>query len=156
VYGWPYYGYGGYYPDYGYSAYVPYATYSPSVVYNTYVPDGTTVSAYSSPDTTGEGTPAATTDSQQASVDDTAHLMFVVPENATIWVEGQKTSQTGTKREFVSPELTPGKRFTYTVRVRSRADDGRVVDETRKVRVRAGDRWRVDFTKPALATNQTK
>jgi uncharacterized protein (TIGR03000 family) len=82
--------------------------------------------------------------------------MFVVPANATIWVEGVKTDQTGTQREFVSPELTPGKRFTYTVRVRSRADDGKVVDETRKVYVRAGDRWRVDFTKPAPKTKQAK
>jgi uncharacterized protein (TIGR03000 family) len=160
VYGWPYYG-SGYYPYYGYSTYYPDygvdSTYSPSIVYNDYVPSGTTVSGYSSPDTSVAGTPAvATDDTQQASADNTAHLKFIVPENATIWVEGQKTNQTGTEREFVTPELTPGKRFFYSVRVRSRRDDGKVVDETRKIYVRAGDRWRVDFAKPAQTVSQTK
>lgn len=151
--GVPYYGgyYGGYSPYYG-AGYSPYyGTYTPSISYNTYVPYGTTISGYSSPAVTTSEAPARTTENQEASADDTAHLMFVVPADATIWVEGQKTAQTGSEREFVSPELTPGKRFSYTVRVRSRDEDGKVVDETQKIYVHAGDRWRVDFTKPAPA-----
>jgi uncharacterized protein (TIGR03000 family) len=80
--------------------------------------------------------------------DNSAHLLVLVPENATVWFEGEKMNQTGTEREFVSPPLTARKRFVYTIRVRYTNDEGKVVDETKKVYVRAGDRWSVDFNKP--------
>jgi uncharacterized protein (TIGR03000 family) len=81
--------------------------------------------------------------------DGKARLMLLVPANAQVWFDGQPTSQTGTERGFVSSVLTPGKVYTYSVRVRSVGDDGRVSDETRPIQVRANDRWVVDFTRPA-------
>jgi uncharacterized protein (TIGR03000 family) len=140
AYGYPY----GSYPD---TSYVPYGLNSTTV----YSP--TTVETTPEEDLTTEAMPPDESEQQQAQqqeeADNAAHLQFIVPENAEIFVEGVKTNLTGTQREFVSPPLTPGKSYVYSVRVRSRNDNGQVVDETRSVRVRAGDRWRVDFTKPA-------
>jgi uncharacterized protein (TIGR03000 family) len=107
---------------------------------------GTTPDTTAVPDTQSA---AGQDTSGQTAKDDTAHLKFVLPANAEVYVEGQKTNLTGTDREFVSPPLTPGKKFVYTVRVRYTKEDGKVVDETRKVRVSAGNWWQVDFTKPA-------
>jgi uncharacterized protein (TIGR03000 family) len=75
--------------------------------------------------------------------------MLIVPPNAEVWFDGAKTSQTGPEREFISPVLAPGKSYTYSVRVRSTSEDGRVSDETRDIHVRANDWWSVDFTRPA-------
>jgi uncharacterized protein (TIGR03000 family) len=124
---------------YGSGGYMPY---QPN--YSGYASPGAVESAVPS-----SGAPSLMEDAGPSQTDNLAHLMVVVPENATVWFEGEKMSQTGATREFVSPPLTPGKRFTYTVRVRFTNDDNKVVDETRKIYVRAGNRWRVDFTKPA-------
>jgi uncharacterized protein (TIGR03000 family) len=78
-----------------------------------------------------------------------AHLQLIVPDNAEVWFDGEKTSQTGTVREYVSPPLATGKTFTYDVRVRYAGANGHVVDETRPIRVQANSWWSVDFTKPA-------
>jgi uncharacterized protein (TIGR03000 family) len=144
---WPYYGSGSgywpysgdsYWPDDG-SGYYPYDGSSAS----TYVPYDTSSSAYYSPSRVVEN------GSDAAATDNSAHLLMVVPADATIQVEGQQTSSTGTQREFVSPALTPGKRYVYTVRVHYTTDGGKEVDDVRQIRVRAGDRWRVDFNQPA-------
>jgi uncharacterized protein (TIGR03000 family) len=138
----PFYGYGlglgywGGYPYYNYSY-----GYTPGYASSYYVPDTTTYSSYYSPSTAIEDT--------EAPADDRAHLLFIVPENASVVVEGDTTASTGPEREFVSPPLVPGKRYVYTVRVYGTTDDGRAFDETRTIRVWAGARWRVDFTQPA-------
>jgi uncharacterized protein (TIGR03000 family) len=68
-----------------------------------------------------------------------------VPTTAEVWFEGDKTSQTGSDRSFVSPQLQPGKSFTYDIRARWTGPDGKVVDQTRQVPVRANERSTVDF-----------
>jgi uncharacterized protein (TIGR03000 family) len=68
-----------------------------------------------------------------------------VPAGAEIWFEGSKTGQTGTTRTFVSPPLEPGRGFTYEVRARW-TDNGKEVDRTRQVHVRAGEKVDVDFS----------
>jgi uncharacterized protein (TIGR03000 family) len=66
--------------------------------------------------------------------------------DAEIWFEGRKTGQTGLiDRRFVSPPLTPGVKYTYEIRVRW-FEDRKVTDQTRRVRVHAGERVTVDFT----------
>ncbi len=70
------------------------------------------------------------------------------PANAEIWIEGQKTSQTGDVRQFQSPPLSPGMDYQYQIRARW-TDGGTVVDQTRTMRVRAGDQFTVSFGKPA-------
>ena len=78
----------------------------------------------------------------------TAHLQLLVPETAEVLVEGVKTRKTGTVRDFVSPPLIPGRNMTYTIAVRYTDADGKPVEETHSVRVRANDRLRIDCTRP--------
>jgi uncharacterized protein (TIGR03000 family) len=73
----------------------------------------------------------------------------VVPENAEVLFDGGKTTQTGPTREFVSPRLTPGKPFDYTIVVRYTDANGKVVTDRRVIHVRANDWFRIDFTRPA-------
>jgi uncharacterized protein (TIGR03000 family) len=77
-----------------------------------------------------------------------AKLDVRVPTTAELWFEGDRTSQTGALRNFVSPELQPGKSFTYTIRAHWTSPNGQVVDETRQVKVQAGRRTIVDFLNP--------
>jgi len=67
-----------------------------------------------------------------------------VPTDAQIWFQGAKTSQEGPSRQFISPALTPGRDYTYTMRV-LRTENGRNVDETRKLSVHAGDQVTLTF-----------
>jgi uncharacterized protein (TIGR03000 family) len=94
---------------------------------------------------------------QRPAPDNRARLLLIVPANAEVEIAGRKMDQaSGAEREFVSPPLSPGKRFSYSVRVRYTADNGKVVDETRKIFIRANDWWRVDFTRPAPAPRSEK
>lgn len=80
-----------------------------------------------------------------------AHLQLVVPENAEVLVEGNKTATTGTIREFVSPPLTPGKNMIYAITVRYTDAGGNAIEESRSLRVHANDQLRIDCTKSAPA-----
>jgi uncharacterized protein (TIGR03000 family) len=73
-----------------------------------------------------------------------AYLDVRVPPDAQVWVDGDPTTQTGGERSFVSPPLEPGRIFMYEIRARW-LDNGEVVDLTKQVRIRAGDRVPVDF-----------
>jgi len=74
-------------------------------------------------------------------------MQVIVPStDAEVWFQGVKTSQTGTVREFVSPSLTPGNNYSYEVRARWTLPSGKVVNQSRTVRVRAGTRATIDFT----------
>lgn len=75
----------------------------------------------------------------------TAYLELRVPEDAEVWFQGVKMSQTGPLRKFVSPALQPGGKYSYEVRV-VWTQDGRPVSQTRTVAVRAGDQLTLDFT----------
>jgi uncharacterized protein (TIGR03000 family) len=81
--------------------------------------------------------------------DNAAHLQLVVPENAEVHVEGDKTTQTGPIREFVSPPLAAGKVFNYAISVRYTDANGKPVNDQRVIHVRANDWFRIDFTRPA-------
>lgn len=81
--------------------------------------------------------------------DNAAHLQLVVPTNAEVLFNGEATKQTGSVREFVSPMLTPGKVFAYTIAVRYPGADGKPIDDRRVIQVRANDWFRIDFTRPA-------
>ncbi len=74
-----------------------------------------------------------------------ARLQVLVPDaDAEVWVEGHKTSSRGATRNFESPELRPGKDFTYDVKA-SWKQDGKTVTEERQVSVSAGGFFVVDF-----------
>lgn len=85
--------------------------------------------------------------------DNVGHLILHVPAHAEVWLEGQKMTQTGNPRVFVSPPLPPGQEFVYSVRVRWR-EQGEERVQTRTLSVRAGQRVtarfpEVDSTLPA-------
>jgi uncharacterized protein (TIGR03000 family) len=63
-----------------------------------------------------------------------AHL----PEDARIWFEDAPTQQRGTLRQYFSPPLTPGRAYTYTVRVEW-PEEGQWVSQIHSFPVHAGD-----------------
>jgi uncharacterized protein (TIGR03000 family) len=63
-----------------------------------------------------------------------------VPANAEIWFEGQKTSQMGSFRRFISPPLEPGKEYTYEIRASWTEEKGPPQEQKRQINVRAGER----------------
>jgi uncharacterized protein (TIGR03000 family) len=67
-----------------------------------------------------------------------------VPAGAEIWFNGEKTTQTGTRRLFLSPELEPGNRYAYDVTARW-TEDGKSVEQTIHVPLTAGARQKVTF-----------
>jgi uncharacterized protein (TIGR03000 family) len=75
-------------------------------------------------------------------------LEVTVPNPAAeVFVEGGRTRSVGKTRTFISPPLETGTRYTYEVKARW-TEDGKEVEQTRRVPVRAGDRVQVDFTRP--------
>jgi len=92
-----------------------------------------------------EDQPPAVEEESTADLANRARLQVDVPANAQVWVSGERTAQTGAVRTFLSPQLTLGKTYLYTVRARWISDSG-MRDETRKVYVRPNETVEVDFT----------
>lgn len=115
----------GYYGQSGYS-YYPGTRYSSGY----YDPSANVASSY--PDTT----------SNRARIE-----VFVPDANAELIIQGQRMDTTGRSRAFVSPDLTTGKTYTYTITM-PRMINGRSEDDTRKVEVQAGSTSTVDFNVP--------
>ncbi len=131
------YGLGGYGLG-GYGAYVPY--YGASVY--AAAPGGTPPS-----NLYANGT--APSPAQQPPPDNAAHLQLAVPQNAVVIIDGEKTNQTGSVREFVSPPLDRAGSYNYRISVRYTDANGKPVNDTRTIHVRANDWFRIDFTRPA-------
>jgi uncharacterized protein (TIGR03000 family) len=74
----------------------------------------------------------------------TARINVKVPASATIWFDGAPTTQKGTRRYFVSPALTPGRRYAYEVKARWQ-EGGRTVTRSRRATFRAGDEVTLTF-----------
>jgi uncharacterized protein (TIGR03000 family) len=127
---YPWYGYGWGWPGYYSSGYYPYAYDSGYYAYpsTTYVP--TPAADYSSYYYSPANAVAQTSER-------TAHLNVQVTANAQVWIEGVKTTQTGTSRQFQSPPLTPGTNYSYEVRAQWMTN-GQPVDRTKNVSVHAG------------------
>ena len=139
-YGYPYGGFGrglywGGYPYYGGRYYGGYDSYPYGYDYGN-VPD------YSMP-SYSQSAPAPRT-----SIPDNAALIDVrVPNNAEVWIDDQKTNQTGPMREFVTPALNPGQEYSYDVRARW-TENGQEVVRHRKLNFHAGDRLAVNLMAP--------
>lgn len=76
-----------------------------------------------------------------------ARVGVVVPANADVWVGDQLTGQGDRFREFLTPPLARGADYHYDIRAHWR-EDGRAVDQTRRVTVHANGWAVVDFTRP--------
>ncbi len=81
-------------------------------------------------------------------------LVVNVPADAEIFVNGTKTSSTGTLRRFLSRGLSEGKAYEFVVRM-AVDRDGEVEESTKVVTLSAGERSQVSFeteAAPAVAT----
>ncbi len=90
--------------------------------------------------TTAQAQPAA----QQAK----AEITILVPAGAEIFFDGEPTTQKGTQRLYLTPPLVVGKKYSYDVLARWQ-ENGKPVEQTRKVEVSGAARVRVDFTASA-------
>jgi uncharacterized protein (TIGR03000 family) len=75
-----------------------------------------------------------------------AKLIVKIVEDATLDVEGARTKSVGERRVFVSPDLEPGKRYTYTLVAKWEPNNYTKITRTRKVKVEAGKTTEVDLT----------
>jgi uncharacterized protein (TIGR03000 family) len=156
-YGYYGYGYRGFYPGIGIGIgiggfYAPYyGSYAypiaPGYAYNPYP---ATVIVNGSPQAPQlNQAPGAAQPAEKPAPDGAGHLQLIVPENAEVFIDGSKISQSGAMREIVTPKLQPGTRYTYRISVRYADASGKVVDETRAIRFQADDWFTIDFTRPA-------
>lgn len=73
-----------------------------------------------------------------------ATVIVRVPSNAKVLFDGTRTQQTGARRPFITPRLSPGRTYTYELKVEIDRD-GRVLSDTRQVSVKAGQTVEIDF-----------
>jgi uncharacterized protein (TIGR03000 family) len=78
----------------------------------------------------------------------TVLLNVRVPGEAQIWIDGDKTQQTGSFRRFLSPQLDQGKSYVYTIKGEWQQPNGQKISRTRKVTVRAGEAVDIDLGRP--------
>jgi len=80
-----------------------------------------------------------------------AQLVVNLPAQATLTIADQPTQATSAVRRFVSPELEPGKNYSYTLKAELERD-GQKLTATKEVTVRAGETTEVtlDFAPTAV------
>jgi uncharacterized protein (TIGR02246 family) len=83
-----------------------------------------------------------------------AVMTAVVSPDAQVFFDGAPTTQRGSERRFVSPLLEVGTKYSYDIRARW-MENGRMVQQARKVSVSGGDAVRVDFLTPLPPNNKT-
>jgi uncharacterized protein (TIGR03000 family) len=69
-----------------------------------------------------------------------AQVVVLAPAGAKLFAEGESTSLTGPERVFLTPELSAGRDFQYTLKLENGTES-----TTKQVMVRAGHRTVVDF-----------
>ncbi|HJZ59270.1 MAG TPA: TIGR03000 domain-containing protein [Gemmataceae bacterium] len=178
----PYYGYRGYirpyYPSYGYRfrPYYGYGSYPyyfdngqyPYYYGSGYYPSYDDGSRYYPPDSSNNSDatndPPATSPVStdlgtanplvQTGTDNSARITVRLPDNANLWFDGTQMTTTGSVRQFVSPPLTSGQRYTYEVRARW-TDSDRIVEQKQTVVVTAGAKVEVNFPAPSGSGEKT-
>jgi uncharacterized protein (TIGR03000 family) len=139
----------GYTPSYFGSGYDPSYTYSPTTFPGQTYATTTGTGGYYPGMARGTGYYPGISNTQSfypANTDSrTATINVQVPADAELWFEGEKTNQTGPNRLFRSPALEAGQNYSYDVKARW-MENGKPVEQTRIVRVRAGEMSQVNFT----------
>jgi uncharacterized protein (TIGR03000 family) len=139
-------GYGGY-GGYGYGSPAYYASYVGGMGYPSYP----LVAGLGNMPLAGGQAPGQAVQNQQAQKppsDGAAHLQLTVPANAEVLIDGIVTTQTGTTREFITPQLKPGSKYLYKITVLSKDANGKTVEDTRDIHFQADDWFSIDFTRP--------
>jgi uncharacterized protein (TIGR03000 family) len=127
------------------AAYLPYANSSPLPF-----SDGSAASGYYSPLTFAGFAPDPSADLPPVNrppPDGAGHFELILPYDADVFVNDVRTMQTGFVRHYNTPKLTPGNTYKYRVRVRYVNAHGDIVEDTRDIRFRADDWFRIDFTR---------
>jgi uncharacterized protein (TIGR03000 family) len=73
-----------------------------------------------------------------------ATIVLSLPADAQVTLDGVVTTSTSASRTFVTPDLTPGTEFVYTLSAKI-VRDGETRSVTQKVSVRAGEESRVNL-----------
>ncbi len=81
---------------------------------------------------------------EEASTATTAHVIVMLPEDARLFVDETPCPLTSAKREFDTPQLTPGQEYFYTLRAEV-SREGRTIARSKRVTVRAGGESVVEF-----------
>jgi uncharacterized protein (TIGR03000 family) len=164
----PYYGgYYGSYPYYGYSPYTysystdPYSysdlssrsVYDPGYSSVSYQPAPSSIDVAMSGVSTLASNQPSSASTSAAQADNIAHLTVNVPSGARLWVDNTPMTSKGTVRQFVSPPLTPGKRYNYDIKV-SWKENGREVTQMQEVEVTPGGHVNVHFPLPTKTAGQ--
>jgi len=76
----------------------------------------------------------------------TARISIVVPEQATIKIEGIETRQTGVLREFISPQLVEDVDYVYHLRAEWLNENGQATERDSRVVIKAGCHKKVLFS----------
>lgn len=112
------------------------------------------------PDTQASAMPEKSATRQEDKSKGTPALIKVkVPDNAVIWFENQKMSQSGAMRVFQSPGLEAKKTYYYKVKVSWPTGGGTLAKDfvsEQEVAVRAGETTSIDFTALASYTKEVK
>ena len=137
-YGYPYYSYG--YPYYGSYGFDSYPYYYDSGDYGSY----TDIAPYDAP---------LTTFAPSTQPDTRAHVTVNVPSDARIWFNDTAMTSVGPVREFNSPPLAPGGRYSYQIKA-SWNENGHEVTQSRQVEVTAGAHVRVSFPEAPQTVGQ--
>jgi uncharacterized protein (TIGR03000 family) len=66
-----------------------------------------------------------------------------------VWIDGERTGQTGLQRTFRSPPLEKGKQYQYEIEVRW-SQDGQVRNRAESLTVEGGKHFQLDFRPPEL------
>jgi uncharacterized protein (TIGR03000 family) len=105
---------------------------------------GTPVPATPAP---APATPAPMDEEKKTSAIETnrAQVVFTLPENAKLYVEGQLIENASEIKTFRTPVLETGKTFVYSMRIVVEKDGEKLVGET-TVNVQAGRTENVDLT----------
>jgi uncharacterized protein (TIGR03000 family) len=81
----------------------------------------------------------------EAGVGAPARITVYIPAGAVLWVDGKhRTRQTASLRLFETPDLKPGRTFSYIFRA-DFEHGGRTITESLRVEVRAGETTEVEF-----------
>jgi uncharacterized protein (TIGR03000 family) len=126
--GWGGYGYGGWGRGYGYAYAAP-------------IYAGTMVMTASAP--------RIEAPMMAALPPDAARIVVDVPADAKLFVDGQPTKSTASRRVLQSPGLEPGSKYSYLLRAELQRD-GRRYQQTKKVAVRAGQETTASFSEPGI------
>ena len=81
---------------------------------------------------------------KMTSGDAPAIIRVSLPADATLTVDGTRTTSTSAQRVFVSPPLAENQEFVYTLRAEV-VREGRSLAETQRVTVRGGQETNVPF-----------